>query len=435
MRYPQKIILAGVMGNLIEAFDIAMCGLLSVFLAKYLTRDADNSIFIILAAFFLSYLSRPIGALILGLCSDKYGRKKTLAASILIMGLSTAMIGLIPSYPVIGLWAIFLLFTLRILQSLSCGAEYLNSASFLVESLETVNAGYAGSWASFGSTAGTLLASILLVLMLCIVEAYPSIEWILWRAPFIFASFGALIGLYVRFSIPESKAYVLHYATHDKPLFIELLKQSFQHMRSHKTQSIGVFVLSSLGVSMTCLIYLFPAMQVRVDHSFTLAQILNANIISLTVMLCVFPFMGTLSDIVDRTHLIRYSSIALLILLYPFYCILHNGTFQALLIMQAVIAIPAALYFATVPAFFTSLFPMQLRCTTLSLIYSIAASLSGGLIPLVSLYLIQSTHHPASPLLIILCWAILAWALLPRLAKQGVHSLLKIDSAAKTLYN
>lgn len=76
MRHPHKIMLAGLMGNLIEAFDMAMCGLLSVFLAKYLTRDTHDSVLIILAAFFVSFLARPIGAVILGLCSDVYGRKK-----------------------------------------------------------------------------------------------------------------------------------------------------------------------------------------------------------------------------------------------------------------------------------------------------------------------------------------------------------------------
>ena len=418
MRHPHKIMLAGLMGNLIEAFDMAMCGLLSVFLAKYLTRDTHDSVLIILAAFFVSFLARPIGAVILGLCSDVYGRKKTLAASILVMGLSTAMIGLIPSYQVIGLWALFCLLALRTIQSLSCGAEYLNSASFLVESLDPKASGYSGSWASFGATAGTLLASLLLFLMMRTVETNPAIEWVLWRAPFAFALLGSFIGLYVRFSIPESKAYVLHYATQDKPLFSEVLNESFKHMLANKTPALCVFLLSSLGVAFTCLIYLFPSMQMHVDHQFTFTQILTSNIVSLTAMLSGLPFMGRLSDRLNRIDLIRYAALTLLILLCPFLYILHTGTFQALLTIQAMIGIPAALYYATVPAFFTAQFPVRLRCTALSLIYSVAASLSGGLVPLASLLLVKSTHHPISPILIVLCLVILTWAMLRRLKKQ-----------------
>ncbi|HBI21971.1 MAG TPA: MFS transporter [Legionella sp.] len=410
MRHPQKIMMAGLLGNLIEAFDMAMCGLLSVLLAKYLTSDAHDSVLIVLVTFFISFLARPIGAVILGLCSDIYGRKKTLAASILTMGLSTAMIGLIPSYLVIGFWALFFLLTLRTIQSLSCGAEYLNSASFLVESFDPVSSGYAGSWASFGATAGTLLASVLLLLMMRTIESYPETEWLLWRVPFAFALLGSIIGLFIRFSIPESKAYVLHYATQDKPRFTDLLNESFQYMRAHKTPTICVFLLSSLGVSITCLIYLFPSMQVNPDTPLTFAKILTSNMVSLTVMLCVLPLMGKLSDAFNRTHLIRYASLALLLLLYPFFYILHTGTFQALLTIQAVIAIPAALYYATVPAFFTEQFPIRLRCTALSLIYSVAASLSGGLVPIISLYLVKSTHHPQAPILIVLCLLMLTWA-------------------------
>lgn len=418
MQHPHKILLAGLMGNLIESFDMAMCGLLSIFMAQYLTQDSHASVLIVLATFFISFLARPVGAIILGLCSDIYGRKKTLAASILIMGLSTAMIGLIPSYQMIGQWALICLLVLRATQSLSCGAEYLNSASFLVESFNPKSSGFSSSWVSFGATTGTLLASLLLLLMMRAVESNPAMAWLLWRAPFAFALFGACIGLYIRFSIPESKAYVLHYATRDKPLFRDVLKESRQYMMTHKTPTTCVFLLSNLGVTLTCLIYLFPSMQLGADNPFTFREILTSNMVSLTVMLCALPFMGKLSDTGNRTHFIRYAALALLILLCPFFYILHAGSFKALLLLQAVMAIPAALYYASVPAFFTEQFPMRLRCTALSLIYSIAASISGGLVPLVSLCLIKSTQHPLSPIMIVLGLVVLSWIMLQRLIKQ-----------------
>lgn len=401
MNIKHKIMMAGMIGNLAEAFDMAISGLLSVFLAKYLTSNTKDGLFLILTTFFLGFLARPIGALILGVCSDLYGRKKTLAASILIMGVSTACIGMIPSYAFLGGWSVFFLLTLRIIQNLSCGAELMNSSSYLVESTHS-GKGFSGSWAAFGATAGTLLASMLLCVITITFESHPSLEWFLWRIPFLFALVGALIGLYVRLFIPESKEYVLHYATVSKPMFRELLTQSYHHIRLYKTHAICVFLLSGLGVSATCLMYIFPSIQVNVYHNFTLAQILISNILSLTVMLVCFPWMGKLSDVLNKTIVIRYASMALLVILYPFFHTLSAGSFRQLIVIQAVIAIPAAAYYATVPSFLAELFPLGLRCTVLSVIYASAASLFGGCVPLLSLYLINVTHSPTSPLLIVL---------------------------------
>ena len=126
MKHQTRIILAGTLGNLIESFDMAICGLLSVFLAKYLIGDSSKGLFLVFLTFFLAgYLARPIGAMVMGLLSDIYGRRIILAASIMAMGISTSLIGFIPPNSTIGLTSIFLLLSLRIIQSFSCGAEYV----------------------------------------------------------------------------------------------------------------------------------------------------------------------------------------------------------------------------------------------------------------------------------------------------------------------
>ncbi|MDF1931605.1 hypothetical protein PGH45_18240 [Legionella pneumophila] len=96
MKHQTQIILAGTLGNLIESFDMAICGLLSVYIAKYLIGDVSKGLFLVFLTFFAGYLARPIGAMIMGLLSDIYGRKIILAGSILTMGISTTLIGFIP---------------------------------------------------------------------------------------------------------------------------------------------------------------------------------------------------------------------------------------------------------------------------------------------------------------------------------------------------
>ena len=147
MKHQKRIILGAVFGNLIEAFDMAICGLLSLYLARYLIGDNQHGLMLLFVTFFAGYLARPIGAIVLGLFSDVYGRKITLAASIVAMGFATAAIGLIPSYQTIGINSMIILVVLRIIQSFSCGVEYLNSSAYLVENADVSQKGFAGCWA------------------------------------------------------------------------------------------------------------------------------------------------------------------------------------------------------------------------------------------------------------------------------------------------
>ena len=114
MKHQTRILMTGMIGNLVESFDLAICGLLSVYFAKYLIDDTLSGLMLVFAIFFAGYLARPIGAVFLGLLSDIYGRKITLAGSILCMGISTALIGFIPPSSTIGVASMWCLLILRI---------------------------------------------------------------------------------------------------------------------------------------------------------------------------------------------------------------------------------------------------------------------------------------------------------------------------------
>lgn len=402
--------MAGTLGNLIESFDMAICGLLSVYIAKYLIGDASKGLFIVFLTFFAGYLARPIGAMIMGLLSDIYGRKIILAGSILTMGISTTLIGFIPSYSTIGIFSVFTLLTLRIIQSFSCGAEYLNSSAYLVENAETTKKGYSGSWASFGAMSGMFVASIVALIITYFTNHYPEQDWLIWRVPFVLALLGSSIGLYIRLCIPESMEYIMYYADRPKPKFGNLFTESFCYIKANKLQSLYVFVLSCLGVTTTFQIYIYGPIQASMYGSFSKHEIILSNIISLTVLLCVFPIIGRLSDKINREKIVIAASIGFLLLSRSFFYMLSYGNFHQLVFAQVLIAIPAGAYYATVPVMLAEMFPIKLRCSVLSVLYSIAASLSAGLAPLVSLILVKRTSIASSPswLVLILVFAVLA---------------------------
>ncbi|HAT9524527.1 TPA: MFS transporter [Legionella pneumophila subsp. pneumophila] len=401
MKHQTRIILAGTLGNLIESFDMAICGLLSVYIAKYLIGDASKGLFLVFLTFFAGYLARPIGAMIMGLLSDIYGRKIVLAGSILSMGVSTTLIGFIPPQNSIGMISVLTLLVLRIIQSFSCGAEYLNSSAYLVENAEATKKGYSGSWASFGAMSGMLVASLVALIVTYLTNHYPDHDWLIWRVPFVLALLGSSIGLYIRLCIPESMEYIMYYADRPKPKFKNLLTESINYIQANKVQSLYVFALSCLGVTTTFQIYIYGPMQAHLYGDFQDHEIILSNILSLIVLLAVFPLIGKLSDKVNREKIVIFASIGFLILSQPFFYVLSHHNIYNLLLGQALIAIPAGAYYATVPVVLAEMFPIKLRCTVLSVLYSTAASLSAGLAPLLSLLLVEKTKIPSSPSILV----------------------------------
>ncbi|STX28453.1 putative proline/glycine betaine transporter [Legionella beliardensis] len=401
MKHQTRIILAGALGNLVESFDMAICGLLSVYIAKYLMGDTSQGLFLVFLTFFTGYLARPLGAILMGLLSDIYGRKIILACSILTMGVSTTLIGFIPTNSMIGMYSVITLLILRIIQSFSCGAEYLNSAAYLIENAEASKKGYSGSWASFGAMSGMLVASLIALVVTYFTNHYPEHDWLIWRVPFILALLGSSIGLYIRLCIPESMEYIMFYAEKPKPNFKNLLSESVNYIKSNKIQSLYVFILSCLGVTTTFQIFIYGPMQAHLYGNLQSHQILTSNIISLIVLLAVFPLFGKLSDRINREKIVIAATIGLLILSQPFFYCLSSDNIYKFILGQSLIAIPAGAYYATVPVMLAEMFPINLRCTVLSVLYSTAASLSAGLAPLLSLMLVKKTGVASSPSLLV----------------------------------
>lgn len=412
MKHRTRIILTGMIGNLVESYDMAICGLLSVYFVKYLASDTLTGMLTVFVTFFAGYLARPIGAVFLGLLSDIYGRKITLAASILCMGIATALIGFIPDNSVMGMASMGCLLILRIIQSFSCGAEYLNSSTYLVENAASSYKGYIGSWASFGAVAGLLIASIVTLVTSYWIDAYPELEKNIWRIPFILALLGSTVGLYIRSRIPESLEYIMHYAENPKPKLNSLFNQSIKYIMDNKLKTLYVFALSCLGVTSTFLIYIYGPIQAHIYDNFNEHQIIISNIIALSVMLLVSPIVGKLTDKMNREKIICAASFGFGALSIPYFYFLSSKHYAALVFIQALIALPASAYSATVTVMLTEMFPINMRCTVLSLLYATAASLAAGLTPLLSLMLLRSINQAVAPTLLIIVLIFLVWGVM-----------------------
>ena len=406
MKHEKKIILGGLIGNLVEAYDVAICGFMAFYLSKYIIGDGEQGVGIVFGLFFIAYIARPLGAFILGMLSDIYGRKNVLMGSIVVMGLATTAIGLLPTNQSIGLLAAFALLVLRIIQSIACGSEFLNSVSFLVESGQDKGKGFRACFTSFGIMSGMLIASLTTELLFS--RMTPDNEYWVWRLPFLFAGIGTLAGLYVRMNIPESLQYILYYSNKPKPKAHEIITQSMKLFKHHPFLFNYAFVTSFLSVASTFLFYVYVPIHAQLHSTFSKSQIFLSNTCSLLLILALIPLFGRLLDKVDRLKMIQFATAGFLVLVYPFIYALNFGNYPVFFMMQLLVTIPAACYYVVSSVLLTDIFPIQVRCTTLSITYSIAASLGAGLIPMISMYLVNKTHILTSPSWIVVAVAAIA---------------------------
>ncbi|MBA2656653.1 MAG: MFS transporter [Tatlockia sp.] len=404
MKHQTKIILGGFMGNVVEAYDISICYFLSTELSRVIFGNQQGNPSVVFALIFLAYLAKPIGAFALGLFSDLYGRKNVLMISILIMGLSTALIGLIPSYQRIGLYAAGLLLIFRTIQSMALGSEFLNSASFLVESGSDEQRGFRGCWSSVGVKAGYLLACIIVEVIHTHATSIAEQDW-LWRIPFLLALLTTIVGVLIRYKMPESLGYVVYYAEHAKPTTRTIYKQAKIFVKSNPFLFNYAFFASFLSVATGFFYYLYiPLHAIQYSH-LPRSFIMTSTTLSLAFVTVLIPIFGWFSDKCDRLQMLALATASLLVLSYPFMHAVNFGNASYFLVMQLVISIPCACYYSVSSVLLTELFPLQIRCTALSIVFSIAASLASGLPPLLSDYLARKTQLPSSPCLIMIVLA------------------------------
>lgn len=403
MKHQNKAILGGLMGSVVESYDMSICYFMASELSRYLI-GAKGGLTIVLSLVFIAYLAKPIGAFILGLFSDLYGRKNVLMISILIMGLSTTLIGLIPSYDHIGLYAAGLLLALRIIQSMALGSEFLNSSSLLVESGDSKQRGYRGCWPSVGVKTGYLIACLVVEIVRYYSNAYPELTS-LWRLPFLLALLTTIIGFLIRLKMPESLAYVVYYADRAKPSTKDIYKQSVSYIKKYPFMFHFAFFSSFLSVATGFFFYLYIPLHATQAARLSHSVIMTSNIVSLTFVVLLIPIFGWLSDKQDRLNMMAAASLGLLVLSYPFMQGMNYGSAGYYTLMQLLISIPCACYYSVASVLLTELFPLQIRCTALSIVYSIAASLAAGAPPLLSDYLARKTNMPSSPSIIIMVLA------------------------------
>ncbi|QCI68341.1 MFS transporter [Phreatobacter stygius] len=388
-----RAIVAGSVGNVLEWYDFAVYAFLVPVISSlfFPAKTELLSILFAFAAFGAGFVTRPLGAILFGIYGDRAGRRASLAAISILMGLATLTIGLLPTYETVGVWATVALVCARLLQGLSAGGEYGGAIPFLVEFAAKGKRGVVGSWQQIGNGLGLLLGALFAYALTASLSAEDLKNWG-WRIPFILGALPAVVGIYLRLRLP------------DTPVFEKLELQSAKAVTplravatTYRSNTLLVFAMVlQLAVGFYIVLTFMPT------YLGLVSRLTRADALLITsaglVSYMVFCFIaGALSDRWGRKPLLLISSIGYVVLTYPLFLLVASGQFALALFAEIVMA--ALLGFAGGPisAACAEAAPAKVRSTVVAIGVAFSITIFGGFAPFLGTYLIATFNTPLAP--------------------------------------
>lgn len=383
-----KSALSSFIGTTIEWYDFFLYGTSAALVFPQLffpKSDPLTGTLQAFATFTLGFVARPFGGIIFGNYGDKIGRKSMLIVTLLIMGIATALIGLLPTYESIGFWAPILLIVLRLLQGVGVGGEWGGAALMSVEHSPKGRRGFYGSWTQMGVPGGLLLSTAVFTLF----SSLPKEQFLTWgwRIPFLVSILLIGVGLFIRLRVMETPAFqkVKETGTEAPLPILEVLKtqpkQVLQAMGARFAEN-GTFYIFSVFV------LTYATEHLRLQES----MVLNGVTIGTAIEFITVPLFGVLSDRIGRRPVYMSGAAFTALFAFPFFWLLDtkNTLFTWLAIVIALALGHAAMY-GPQAAFLSELFGTRVRYSGISIGYQLASVFAGGLAPLIATSLMAWT--------------------------------------------
>ncbi len=415
----KKAALASFIGNFVEWFDYASYGYLAPVIAVVFFPEGDRAVGLMLtfAVFAISFILRPIGAIVWGNLGDKRGRRWALSWSILLMSGATFLIGFLPGFVAIGVGAPLLLLALRMIQGFSASGEYAGASTFLAEYAPP---GRRGIYTSIvpASTATGLLAGSLMIAMLHAVLSAPNMESWGWRIPFLLAGPLGIIGRYIRVHLEDS------------PVYRELVEGSAEAIpktpirelfRSHlRTVLVSLGVASLNAVAFYVILSYLPT-YLSVELGFPTEEAFLASSITLAVYVALIFVQGDLSDHLGRRRMLIVACVGFILLSVPLFSVLQGAGFVVVVAVEIGFTILLTMNDGTLPTFLAESFPTEVRYTGFALTFNAANALLGGTAPFICTWLIAETGSVLAPAWYLAAISVLALGAM--IAAKGVSFL------------
>ena len=382
-----RAMVASAVGTSIEWYDFFLYGVAAalVFPQKFFPKaDPFVATLLSFSTYFVGFAARPIGAAIFGHYGDRLGRKASLIATLVLMGISTMAIGIIPDYATIGIWGAVLLTFFRVLQGIGVGGEWGGSVLLAGEWTDPKRRGFSTSWAQFGAPAGMVLANGALALMTAVVANDQFMAWG-WRVPFLLSFILIFIGLYIRIGVFETPVFarIKKEGRVAKAPVAEVLKRNWRE----------VILTALLRTGQQTPFYIFTnyiLLYATQSLGFGRTMVLNFVMLQSLLSMVTVTFFGHLSDRLGRRNVIAAGCVAMMI--WPFiYFALLDARSVPLLFIAILLALPIQdIQYGPQAAFIAESFPGSRRYSGASLGYQLASITAGGPAPLIAVWLYET---------------------------------------------
>lgn len=375
-------------GSTIEWFDFYIYGTAAALVFdKVFFPELDGPVgtLVAFATFWVGFLARPIGGVIFGHYGDRLGRKKTLVITLLMMGISTTAIGLLPSYASIGIAAPILLVGIRMVQGIGLGGEWGGSVLIASEHAPKGKSVLYGAFAQQGSPVGNTLSTLSFLAISQLPDS-AFVSWG-WRVPFLFSAALVIVGLFVRLKVAESPAMA---KLIEKKKVVKLpLTEVLRTQPMLIVLGIGA---CTIGLSATYFKSTFAlswaTSSLNFDRSSFLTIILVANITQIIVQ----PFGALIATRMKSwSRAVTVMLVPELILMPVMFLLIRTENYGLAMVGVAVATIPHCLYYAALAGMLASRFPAHLRYTGISLCYQLCGTLLGGTTPIIGQFLLNRT--------------------------------------------
>lgn len=410
----RRIVFSSSVGNALEWFDFLVYGYFATIIAKqfFPMQDEWLSTLLAIATFGISFLMRPLGAVVLGVYGDRKGRKAALTLAIALMMVGTFTMAVMPPYASIGMASPVMILLARLVQGFAVGGEFGSATAFMVEHSAS-RRGYYASWQFASQGLAAITAAAFGSLLTAWMPPEQLNSWG-WRLPFVFGLLVGPVGYYIRSHLDETPEFLALRRVreaaretaskrHEMP---EEKSASFSNQWVNLLLAVGIVAQSTVGVYVLQLympMYAVKQLHMPAAASFGVV-VLNGGL-----QFLLSPVMGALSDRIGRIRIMLTTSILMGVLIYPMFALLQSHpTIGWLLLLQGTAGIFKAAYSGPMPALMSEIFPTQVRSTGLSIGYSIGVTIFGGFAPTIVETFIHLTGDKLAPSYYVLIAAVLS---------------------------
>jgi metabolite-proton symporter len=386
-----KVATASLIGTAIEWYDFFLYGTAAALVFNKLffpTFDPMVGTLLAFATYALGFVARPLGGFVFGHYGDKIGRKTMLYLTLLIMGVATAIIGLLPTYETLGIWAAILLIACRLFQGFGLGGEWGGAVLMAVEHAPENRKGFYGSWPQLGAPLGLVLGTLVFSLFSLFLTDAQFMSWG-WRLPFLFSIVLVVIGLWIRMTLSESPEF-------------QKVKDAKQEVKMPIIEAIRMYpknILLAMGARFAenGFFYIYAAFVLAYATQglgMNRQDILNGVLIAALIETFTIPAFGLLSDYVGRRPVYIFGAVFSALMSFPLFWLMSTKVPQlAWIAIVLGLAVGHAAMYGPQASFLSELFGTKVRYSGVSLGYNLASIFAGALSPLIATWL-MTTYKP-----------------------------------------